>query len=42
MEDVKDSKGAIKAITRIRIGRSLREYEIEARKLFTHVNDGGR
>jgi len=42
LEDVKESKGAIKALTRIRVGRSLREYEVEARKLMKHVNDGGR
>jgi hypothetical protein len=42
LEDVKESKGAIKALTRIRVGRSLREYEVEARKLVKHVNDGGR
>jgi len=42
MEDVRYCKGSTKAVTRMRVGRSLREYEIEARKLFKHVNDGGR
>lgn len=42
LEDIKEVKGAIKAISKSRIGRSLREYTIEAQRIGRHVNDGGR
>jgi hypothetical protein len=46
MATIKDKtmsiKGARESVTRAKVGRSFREYEIVARELGSHINDCGQ
>jgi len=41
VEKVGEIKGTKDIINRLRVGRTLKEYEIESRRHGVHVNDGG-